>query len=811
MNEDFYRQLIEGSPTGYAYHRIICDGNGCPCDYEFLEVNSMFEKFMGLNRSDIIGKRVTEVLPGIMKDSFDWINFYGSVAINGGKVEIDQFSEPLQRWYKISVFSPEKYHFATCLTDITSEMDAKRECKEKLDEVQRIACVGRWMHDIATDKIQWSEVIYEIYEISAGKTEASYYQFLELVHPEDREKVNTAYSNSLKNKTPYEIEHRVLFKDGRVKWLKEACKTDYSPDGRPLRSVGITQDITEKKQIEETLLFLIKCGYTANYEDFFCSLARYLAETLGMDYVCIDKLEGDCLSARTVAVYFDGRFEDNVEYTLKDTPCGDVVGKAICSFPSDVRNLFPKDTVLQEMVAESYIGSTLYSSQGVPIGLIAIISRKPVNNLKLAELLLELVSVRAAGELERRMAEEELLQAKKAAEAANDAKSMFLANMSHEIRTPMNGIMGMIQILQMTELSEEQREYVNISKDSSEALLVIINDILDYSKIEAGKVELEKINFSLGKVINDVVSLFQIGAVKKGLEIGTFIDDSTPDNFIGDPFRLRQIISNLIGNAIKFTPAGEVGIKVRQIKGNSGKTEMLEFAVYDTGIGIPQDKTRVIFESFSQAESSVTRGYGGTGLGLAISRKLVELMDGEIWVESQEGKGSTFYFTCVLENSDEIQRVNAFLNERKINRRKTKDLRILLAEDDMASRRIIEVYGKEQEWNITAVENGKEAVDAIQCMYFDLVLMDLQMPVIDGLMVTGIIRQLETFTKVRTPIIAITANALKGEREKCLEAGMDDYIKKPINLDELSRKVKKWTENRVRQMTENMSLVRNEA
>ena len=396
---------------------------------------------------------------------------------------------------------------------------------------------------------------------------------------------------------------------------------------------------------------------------------------------------------------------------------------------------------------------------------------------------------------ERKKAEAEIIKAKEEAEAANAAQSQFLANMSHEIRTPMNGVMGMLQLMQMTELTEEQKEYIRVSQTSSDALLVVINDILDYSKIGAGKMELEKTAFNLGTVINDAVSLFKLSAQKKGLIIEVSIERDVPDNLIGDPFRLRQILSNLMGNAVKFTNEGQIDISIRKIEERSNRKIKLEFVVKDTGIGIPPDKTDVLFKSFSQVDNSNTRKYGGTGLGLTISKSLVELMAGEIWVESREGEGSSFYFTCILEMAGVEKGPTEPSEEKQVEYQKENELRLLLTEDDAVSRMVVEQFARRKGWKVTLAENGKEAVDMFQRMSFDAILMDVQMPVIDGYSATGIIRQKETLINRRTPIIGMTAYALKGDKGKCLEAGMDDYISKPVNIDEFYATVELWTRN----------------
>jgi PAS domain S-box-containing protein len=592
-----------------------------------------------------------------------------------------------------------------------------------------------------------------------------------LIHPDDAQAYIETFSTAVRTRSSFEREARIRRADGDWRWGISYAEPRWSSSGEFCGHVGLTFDITERKEADAKV---------RSSEERFRQLAENVREVFWMTGADASEL-----------LYVNPAYE-----TVWGRSCQSLYENPASWFdaidPADRHQAY---TSLQKQLD----GDTAPGEYRIrrPDGTVRWIRDRAFPIRDHEDHLIRIVGV-AEDITDQKRYEAELVRAKEAADAASNAKSIFLANMSHEIRTPMNGVIGMLQLLVETELSPTQQHYAQVAQNSGQTLLSLINDILDLSKIEARKITFETIDFRLREVLEESIESWRTQATAKGIACELRIAPETPHLVGGDPKRLRQVLVNLISNAVKFTEQGTIVVEVHPVKQDNGGTT-IHFAVTDTGIGIRPDQARGLFSPFVQADSSTTRRYGGTGLGLAICKQLAEMMGGEIGLESAEGSGSTFWFTSTFKppslRASSGQKARSSVRDRepvvvpRSGSARGREPRILVGDDNSINRLLIQAQLKKIGYRADVVANGAEVVEALTRREYHLILMDWQMPVMDGEEAT---RRIRHSSHSEIPIIALTAHAMAGDRERCINAGVDDYLAKPVELRHLEEVLRRW-------------------
>ncbi|MFY9647265.1 MAG: PAS domain S-box protein [Terriglobales bacterium] len=669
--------------------------------------------------------------------------------------------------------------------DITDYRLAHQRLQQSEEKFRQLAENIRevfWMMSPKGDEVLYVSPAYEqVWGKPCGEVYQNPMDWMQSIHPDDQERAHAVFARQVQGERIVS-EYRIRVPDGQEKWISDRAFPVRDKDGHIIRIVGIAEDITERKLQEES----IKAS-EARYRLLF---ERNLA---GVYRVTLAGRVLECNPA-TASMFGYGSADELMKLPVSnwyyDT--------------SDREDFLAKLTSERSVTNYEFKFRRKNGDAFWALG-----NMNLFDDVSRAEAIIEGTIVDIT---ERKLADQELRKATEAAEAANRAKSQFLANMSHEIRTPMNGVIGVTGLLLDTELSHEQRQYAELVRTSGEALLKVVNDILDFSKIEARKLTLEIADFDLRTVLQDAVAVLAIKASEKGLQLVWKIDPDTPSRLRGDSGRLRQVLVNLLGNAVKFTARGRIEltaqVDVPQLRTGYQQHVTLRFTVSDTGIGFPQAQAATLFEPFVQGDGSSTRRYGGTGLGLTISRQLVEIMNGKIGVKSKEGVGSTFWFTAIFEEQSEpadsrysaprpaAKNDDGMTSIPRLSFAETQDNRqghILLVEDNLTNQQVGVAMLKRAGYSVDLVSDGVSALEALRTTDYDAILMDCEMPVMDGFEATRRIRDCQTGVRnPKIPILAITAGAMPGDREKCLMAGMNDYLTKPLELSQLAEALRKW-------------------
>jgi PAS domain S-box-containing protein len=678
-------------------------------------------------------------------------------------------------------YSIERYKLLHSLAENAEMLEEKTEDllneKQKLAQAQKLAHIGSWEWDLKDNSFSCSEELARILKLDSAGQKITYEEFIGCIHPEDRENVTVEINKSIAKQQSFDFLHRVVRKDGTIRFLQTKGELIFDKEANISKIIGTEQDVTQKKreeQLEQLAMVAIK-SYNA----------VTIADKDG-------KIE-----------WVNEGFTKLFGFKLKDVKgtYGEVLRKGERTGLSPELEYY--SLLIKEKRPLSYENKN-YSKDGaefwVLTSLTPLLNEKgevekiisidsDITKQKRAEQELIIANKIAERSLYKgSKALEELHKAKKEVEESLKVKEQFLANMSHEIRTPMNAIIGFTNLLLKADMAYENKQYLNAIKTSGENLLVIINDILDFSKLESGKITIESIPFKISQLLSTVIDLMLPKAIEKNIKLSFSIGKNVPEVLLGDPTRLNQILINLVGNAIKFTKVGGVKINIL-LNSETDEDVSLHFSVTDTGIGIPNESIGKIFEGFTQATNDTTRKYGGTGLGLTITKQLVELQGGTISVNSTVGKGSTFIFRLTFKKSAMKNQVSLDGEKTPQTKFPLEKLKVLLVEDNLFNQMLAAKILENWHCIVETAENGLIAIEKIENANFDLILMDIQLPEMDGYQATSYIRNKIPAPKSNIPIIAMTAHAFAEEVDKCLKYGMDDYISKPFDENKLQEKI----------------------
>ncbi|MDP1733659.1 MAG: PAS domain S-box protein [Sulfuritalea sp.] len=893
--------------TETAYDAIVT----ADADGKIVSWNASASRMFGFDKAEIIGQPLTRIIPPRFQQAA--MAGFGRL-MNGDPDEKDRSIAELIGRRKddsefllersIALWQTEDGRFFTCtMRDIAERRKAENALRDStimLNEAQRIAHVGSWTLDVGNGELIWSDEVFRLFEIDPNRFSATYEAFLDLIHPDDRDAVSQAYADSLAMRQPYDITHRLRMSDGRIKWVHEKGLSEFDAAGKPLRSHGTVQDITERKQQEEqsrqllalheTILnnALVGIVYLRQRKIISCNrrleeIFRYepgelLGESTeqlydsretyehigevayqavgeGRNYSCevmlrhkdgsvfwgalngraidpADPHEGSIwiyadISERRRAEEESSKLKQAVEQSPVSILITNRMGvieyinpsftritgysreEAIGKTPDILKSGETPRETFEELWRTIFAGKTwhgilrnrckngdliwedtsispIYNEDGEITHFVAV--KEDVTARKRIEQELEVHQTQLEDLVLQRTVE--LNEALAAARLADQSKDEFLANITHELRTPLSAVIGFSSLARPFASDARQREYLDKVNSAGKTLAGIIDDLLDLSKIVAGRMDFEMRSFSLRQVVARSRSVISFKAQEKGLQLIERISDEIPDVLLGDSLRVEQILLNLLSNAVKFTESGHVELRVDLLAREADRV-CLDIEVEDTGIGLSEEGIALLFKPFSQADASMTRKFGGTGLGLAICKRLAELMDGGISVTSSEGSGSTFRVKLCFALG-EASDLPAAENGHESAQVRYRDARVLVVDDQPFNRDVVE--GLLAAVGITPhlAENGQQALDAIALgsETFDLILMDIQMPIMDGLTATRVIRKLDGFAEL--PIIAMTAHTMAHEREKSVDAGMNDHIGKPFDEAGFYRVLAKW-------------------
>jgi PAS domain S-box-containing protein len=789
MDPELYRDIVETSSDGIWVFDL---------DGHTIYANAALAAMYGVPRHDFIALDVVDTLDETGRLQFAaHLEALRRGELNDGPVE-SQFvaKDGSCTWVEVlesGLHAPDGtltavLHRISDVSERRATMDELVASRARLDEAQRIARVGSWEWDYDRGEIVTSTGLDEIYGWCPDEVPHTYDEFLDVVHPDDRQAVVDAVAEADEGADSFVWIARLRGKHGWV-WTRGRGLIRRDADGVAIGLSGTHQDITEVKEAELALVDQVNQNVLMQAVASASNEAHTLHDVLvqANDLVL---LHDDWRRARAFDVVDDGTRVEPVYFSEADRSL-------------DLET--PEETAAELALATEALrrGESVWSDDrltiafnvgfaGVLAAVLTITSAPPLFRHQMIQAMVESVALQLGRVAEREEAQRVVAAARDAAMAASRQKSEFLATMSHEIRTPLNGVIGLNDLLMRTQLDTEQHRLAAGVQVASRALLSVINDVLDFSKMEAGRLELEQVDFEVRSLLEEVVSVLAESARARGVELKASCDDTVPVSLSGDPTRLAQVLSNLLSNAVKFTDEGDVTATVTAT--SEGDRTELTVRVCDTGIGIAPEQVPSLFAPFTQADSSTTRLYGGTGLGLAISKEIVEALGGHIDYTANQPHGSVFTFTASFSNA--LQGSSEPRRERTAAEPDQTDAadgqRVLVVEDNEVNQMVAVGLLEAMGYTVEVAGDGAIALEMLADRSFDVVLMDVQMPILDGYAATRALRASEGDGR-RTPVIAMTAAAIEGERERCLEAGMDDFLTKPVDAAALSSALTRWT------------------
>jgi PAS domain S-box-containing protein len=802
MDKKHYEDIIRKAPFAYAHHELILDEKGNPSDYRFLEVNRAFEELTGLEAGQVTGKTVMEVLPGIRESAFDWVAFYGRLVLEGCSERFEQYSEPLKRWYEVHAFPTEDNCFTVIFLDVSAfkKLEKKttrsREKYHRIFEHSPLGILHFNNHGIILDcNDSFVDIIGSSREAIVG---------LNLKQLPDQQIVR-AVKNTLEGKVS---RHEGIYQSvtaSKATPVRGAFAPIFSIDGQVDGGIGIIEDITEHLRIQQELEHQLQFQKLVTHisSDFVAAGTENLDEKI---HDMLARAGAFFKVDRAYVFLFSGHgkhMSNTHEWCAPDTgsQMESIRDVPVDSLPWWRDRMLRNETVhipdVGALPAEAAAEREEFRRQDIrslltvpmfsgehPLGFFgfdAVHQQRSWNEEEIS--FLKVLANILTDAIRKAEGEKAMRRAREKAEESDRLKSVFLANISHEIRTPMNGIMGFLELIRQPELDGDKKDhYIELVTKSGHRLMDTINDIVELSKIESGQMQTHWAETDLGELMDFHAGFFTPLAEEKGLEL--IRSDRIREGeavVLADRQKLDGILTNLLYNAVKFTETGVIEL------GSYRDGDKLVFCVSDTGRGIPSERQEAIFQRFVQADLEESRPHEGAGLGLSIARAYANMLGGSLWVESEAGKGSSFYFSMPYKPSSRP----AMAGERPAARLRTpgEARTLLVAEDDEMSYQFMELILEEEGYQLLHAANGEEAVHLLRDNPdIDLVLMDIKMPVMTGLEATRKIREFNP----DIPVIAQTAYAMSGDRERILEAGCTDYITKPISRDLLIHKLNKY-------------------